>query len=427
MNYFFLSINSIIVTFALLLFMSQMIQSRLNTWQTAILAVVASTAVVIRFFSEMDSLVQILLMCVNYVIFAVIMLLFYKGRIWRRFLVLIYFAALSVLCDMMMDGIYATVLQVSFEDITIVRNEIGFVVMGVITSIVFIILGSLSVLIWRIISARRFKPFFLLFFVLPVGQLITAYSYYSYIVSTSSRTEVWLVGVFINIIAILVLLVYTISQEKKTELEEELRKTRHAMELEQLHYQGIENRREELLKIRHDFNNQLASINRLIRAGEDNSAQELIKTLSDNIAGTKENTYCDIPVVNAILAEKAQTCETAGFTLKVDLKFPAAIFVEQMHLCSIFGNMLDNAISACKLTDGAETPVIRLKAITEGEYLFIKVENPSGEPPRKPAPGRGYGSRILTDFAARYSGIYSTEYKDGVFTAMVSLLAGKEK
>jgi hypothetical protein len=69
------------------------------------------------------------------------------------------------------------------------------------------------------------------------------------------------------------------------------------------------------------------------------------------------------------------------------------------------------------------TPTIELKSMVDGGYLFIKAINPSSERPKKPAPGHGYGSRILSDFAARYCGDYRTDYEDGVFTAMVSLMA----
>jgi len=80
--------------------------------------------------------------------------------------------------------------------------------------------------------------------------------------------------------------------------------------------------------------------------------------------------------------------------------------------------LLDNAIRASKDFDGGW---IRLSSMVIGDYLFIKTENPSEKPPEKPAPGRGYGTRILSDLTARYGGSYLTEYNDGIFTAMVTI------
>ncbi|MCL2501102.1 MAG: ATP-binding protein, partial [Defluviitaleaceae bacterium] len=125
----------------------------------------------------------------------------------------------------------------------------------------------------------------------------------------------------------------------------------------------------------------------------------------------------------AIITEKALICAQSGINLCVDLDIPDRLSVEKIHLCSIFGNLLDNAINACKLTDSAEQPIINLRSTVDGDYLFIKSTNPSSKPPKKRMPGRGYGSRILTDLAARYKGEYRGEYNDGVFTAVVLLLA----
>ena len=60
-----------------------------------------------------------------------------------------------------------------------------------------------------------------------------------------------------------------------------------------------------------------------------------------------------------------------------------------------------------------------------GDYLFIKTANPSVVHNNKAAPGRGLGSWILSDIAVQYGGDYNTQYNDGVFTALVSLMQAK--
>ena len=240
-------------------------------------------------------------------------------------------------------------------------------------------------------------------------------------------------GVLIMLIGNIAILQIILTNSKKAEMDRQLQETRHKMELEQSHYKQVEQRRAELTKIRHDFNNQLATIERLMKSGNESSAQEMVSALSKKIQQTNENPYCNIPVINAILSEKAQACEIAGIGLAVELDIPTKLIVEQIHLCSIFGNLLDNAIAACiqikdneTVTPGTETarmPTIQLNSTIHGDYLFIKAINPSSEPPKKPPFGRGHGTHILSDITARYDGDYRTKYKDGVFTAVVSLLA----
>jgi len=259
------------------------------------------------------------------------------------------------------------------------------------------------------------------------GQLLYNLNNMLNIISHSANIDLLeVVGTMIMVIGNIAILQILINNSKKKEVEDELQKTRHAMELEQAHYKEVEKRREELTKIRHDFNNQLAAIGRLINAGEEKSAKEMISTLSTEIIGTRENPYCNIPVVNAILLDKMQLCEQSGITLSVDLNLPITLTVEQMHLCSIFSNLLDNAINACKNQKSTNTPNIQLNSMVDGDYLFIKLTNPSNEPPKKPLAGHGFGTQILLDLSARYGGSYRGEYNAGVFTAIVTLLAVQE-
>ena len=75
---------------------------------------------------------------------------------------------------------------------------------------------------------------------------------------------------------------------------------------------------------------------------------------------------------------------------------------------------------------GAEHPAVSVRARREGDYLFVKVENPS-PPPAPPREGRGTGTRILTDLTRRYGGAYCGEYRGGVFTAVASLALAPEE
>jgi len=350
----------------------------------------------------------------------------YSGQIWKRLVVIVFLVMLSIVCDgLSVLLVKAIINRPMVYDYTSVDAIYGALFFGLFS----IMLLGVTIWVSRTIKMRHFNPAFLLLPIFPFGQIALLGTFEGKYL-TLGTLEVglfnhWLsyVGLALCFLSDIALLIILVEQDKKLVLQEELRETRHRMELEQAHYRDVEQRREELAKIRHDFNNQLASIGQLIRTGDDNSAQEMIHALSDEIIGTKENPYCGIPVINAILTEKTRVCAESGITLTVDLDLPNPLSVEPIHLCSIFGNLLDNAIDACKQIGQADKLTIQLNSMVDGDYLFIKAANPSIEPMKKPVSGRGHGSRILSDLAARYGGDYRTEYQEGVFTAVVSLLA----
>ncbi|MDL2293941.1 ATP-binding protein [Ruminococcaceae bacterium OttesenSCG-928-D13] len=284
-----------------------------------------------------------------------------------------------------------------------------------------ILLITGGVIVHRVILSRRIPVSLCLFLVLPVGQLLMLHSF-----SFTGWSTYWLLGLLLSVVAGILFLFYAVSQEKKTIAMEELRIIKHRMELEKTHYASVEQRREELEKIRGDFNRKLETVAGLVHSGEDGTARETISTLAERISRTKENVYCNIPIVNAVLTQKAVMCTAAGIELDVDLNMPDTLAVEAIHLCSIFGNILDNAIAACQKLKGAEHLVIHLSSIMDGDYLFIKTTNPSSKPSYTHAPGHGYGQQIVSKLARQYDGSFQSHYRNGVFTAVVSLVVATD-
>ncbi len=78
------------------------------------------------------------------------------------------------------------------------------------------------------------------------------------------------------------------AQNEKQEAKEEARKLQQAMELEKVRYEQIEARREEMAKLRHDYNNVITSVMYLIENGKTDEARKIMKDLSERINKTGE-------------------------------------------------------------------------------------------------------------------------------------------
>ena len=195
------------------------------------------------------------------------------------------------------------------------------------------------------------------------------------------------------------------AQNEKREAQEEVRKLQRVMELEKVHYEQIEARREEMAKIRHDYNNVITSVMHLIENGKTDEAGSVMKDLAWRISQTKEYPFCPVPIINAVLTEKQKVCQAEGILLKADLLFPGESLVADLDWCMIFGNLMDNAIRSCRELQGREKERwITLNAGTVQNYLIIKCRNPSLENREKIIKGTGYGHKILADIAGKYDG-----------------------
>jgi len=287
------------------------------------------------------------------------------------------------------------------------------------TSVALLVV-AIGVLIWRTFSTKRLPLLILLFLILPAGQLFMLYSF-----RFETWSLFWVFGVLLGLLANVSLLIYAMSQEKKTAAQEEIKEAQHKMALEKAYYSAVKNRREHLAEMHKDFGSRLEAASGLVTDGKNADAHKMIDHIAGKVRLARENIYCTIPVVNAVLVEKEKACEELGIELMVNLNIPNPLVVSQMHLCSILSNILDNAINACQkmCVAGAHKPVIRLSSIVDGDYLFIKSTNPSNKPDKMPGIGRGYGLRILADLAMRYGGSFQSNYNEGIFTVVMSLLA----
>lgn len=398
----------------LLIFMGMIVPPRLkHRWQYVLVALgiclFNAPKVIWGDYSVMADIFRILSVPVA---LAALPLLCFEGPVWKRLLVNLLLFMGQAVGDML-------ALSTLWPEALVNGGEVVF--RGLADSAAYAVVGTAGsalvdsgvTIFARSLNAKRFSPIYL-----PVALIVLSLgmSYYAYL--SASGVLFWLVCVTMGGVSVIALLYYVIALEKKTALEAELRDIHDLMEQERAHYRAVEERREELARIRHDFRNQLSAVSLLIQSGAEQDAQTMLRQLGADIAATRENAYCAIPVVNAVLTEKETLCREAGIDLRTELELPQTLAVEPLHLCSILSNLLDNAIRGCAET---EHPVITLASAMAGDYLFLRTVNPA-KPPQEPKKGHGYGTKILKELASKYAGSYETDYEDGVFTAVISLL-----
>lgn len=217
---------------------------------------------------------------------------------------------------------------------------------------------------------------------------------------------------------------YIANIEKKNRLELEIADMEYKHSIEAEHYRRIEEKRYELAKIRHDFKNQLAAVRKLLESGNRDSAEELFYEIEKSLDETIETEYCLIPVINAVISEKQAVLKEHGIEFTASVSVDETGRVSQNHLCSIFANLIDNAVKANLELKAGEKRYINLQTACRGGVIAVKTVNPcvrTEDGIITPAESRGYGLKIIRDIAERYDGRFSAEIKSGVCTAVVTI------
>lgn len=79
-------------------------------------------------------------------------------------------------------------------------------------------------------------------------------------------------------------------------------------------------------------------------------------------------------ILDIILNEKQNICNENNIDLTCDVNFSKCNFIEMTDVCSIFSNILDNAIEACNKTY-MDKKYIKIRGTLVKSYYVIRCEN----------------------------------------------------
>lgn len=166
----------------------------------------------------------------------------------------------------------------------------------------------------------------------------------------------------------------------------------------------------------------------------------------DNAAKVRR---CANKTIDALLALKALEAEGDSIAFSFSGEVPADLLIDDLELCSVFSNLLDNALKAVRSVEG-DSRFVGISCSVKGAYLVLKVANGAddgrsglskevvlrGKPAKRlggsvvfanrSVPEHGWGLRIVQDICARHDGELSLRSEDSstvVVTAVLSCVA----
>lgn len=155
---------------------------------------------------------------------------------------------------------------------------------------------------------------------------------------------------------------------------------------------------------------------------------EMTGKIEETLKKTREKIWCENTLVNMIMEEKEGIAKRYGIRLKAALYVPEDLPVNSLDLCSIFVNLLDNAIEAAgQMTENERK--IEIKASIISGCLVLKTRNPFSESEAvtkrqkifRKAQGEvhGVGLRILKETARKYGGNLIISEDGGIFSTVM--------
>lgn len=188
---------------------------------------------------------------------------------------------------------------------------------------------------------------------------------------------------------------------------------------------------EEIRALHHDMKNHLLVVEKMASKGGTDEIRTYVEKLLEKPAIQDRTLFTGNRMLDGLLEEKLGKARENHIQVQVSVDFRQANYVDAVDLCTIFSNIMDNAIGACKEVEEDKQRYIQVTSMEMAQYLFVSVENGyNGE--RKFKGGmpvttkrnphlHGFGLKNAREAVEKYGGELQVKADEsGIFTTVVS-------
>lgn len=185
--------------------------------------------------------------------------------------------------------------------------------------------------------------------------------------------------------------------------------------------EDAKNQYEEIRRIRHDMKQSYNVIQQLVSDERYEELKQYLPQMNEQISGTESTITTNHTIVNAILNTKLSTAKKQGIkTLCNTVKDLHIGQIEEIDLCHLLGNLLDNSIEAAAKCPAGRTRYMEVSIAERNQILLITVKNSYDSHQLNPAlktskPNKmnhGFGIKTIKQIAKKYHG-FADFYTEG--------------
>lgn len=306
----------------------------------------------------------------------------------------------------------------------------------ILAEILFMIFGEK----WRVrydneLSVRRssISEKVILFIASVSVFMITTYitDYYTSLEDTFDITQKRIIGiasVLVILIGIAVMVAVIISN-RSAYYKYMADRNEQYLELEMERYNVHKEMDSETRRVRHDMKNHLLSIDMLLLEKEYDKAHEYISSITGEVEKLTPDIQTGNILADAILSDRKRKLEAKGGSLNLEGHLPKDTAIQNVDLCAILANAMDNALEAVSQLP-EEKRKIYCEFKEQGDMIYICIKNPTdydykGKTTKKDTKNHGFGLMNIRLAVEKYDGVMEvnneTEGEEKYFVLTIML------
>lgn len=211
----------------------------------------------------------------------------------------------------------------------------------------------------------------------------------------------------------------------------EIRERNQILEAEKVQYRMLQKYMDDTARTRHDFRQTVRTLQVMANKGDMDEVRSYLDAYAGTMPENEIKHFCRNEALNAILNYYNHSASDAAIHMDIRISLPEDCPVRDVDLCSIAGNILENAFHACLKIPAAKRYIcLTMKVMYETE-LYISAVNSCPEEQKESSTevhsGHGIGLSSIQAVAQSYGGQTQFRQENGTFytDAVLSFSEGK--
>lgn len=305
-----------------------------------------------------------------------------------------------------------------------------------------IILSS-KVLVWVLLKPYKYRRRNAYFFddgkirlpliSIPILSIVVIYVITTMLIMDISSYTILLVILITSLLIVTNIFIFYLFEKylKHEEQNVKIEIFKQQFKKQKLHFEELTENQRRTNKVIHDTKNQLLSILGYIENNEKDLAIEGLNSLCHNMVKKQNFINTGNIAVDSLLNIKINKIKELNIELETSIFLEKHNEIEEIEMCIVLGNLLDNSIEACEKISTEYERTIQLKIIQVEEYLSIyiknstldgiKLEEDKIQTTKADKLFHGFGLENINEIVDKYNGYMDYEQIENTFIVKVLL------
>lgn len=195
-------------------------------------------------------------------------------------------------------------------------------------------------------------------------------------------------------------------------------------------YSEVENIYKNMRAWKHDYHNHIQVMKAYLALGKYEEMDKYLDELDIDLKDIDKVLKTGNLMVDAILNTKLSIAISKEIDINAKARVPKDINIADLDLCTIIGNLMDNAIEAAAKLEDPKDRFIRVYIREMKGQLYISVSNSVGSQIKKIdfkyistklGLNHGFGLRRIDSIVGKYNGFINRQNEEGVFATEIIL------